>query len=415
MLLAGAAPASLHDNVFFGNGLAVGIIEGTVAATVRDNDVGEGGGSGLEIIGSNGNRIERNDFTAASDGGIVLERSSHNVLIGNEVSGCLRRRRAGDDRVEREPPRGKRADRERRRHHRRPIGRLRPGRQRHQRDERRRDRSRSLQPQRRAGQRPAVQRRGHHPVRFERQPRRGQQRQRELRDRRSRSKGLVPERVRRQRGQRHGRHGHRRRGSPSRAPGTSSTATPPAGTPGAGISVPSARHIAAAATSPTTTAAGGSTPATATSTAVATWPPATASRTSARAWTVTGRSCAGGRVAAADHDHRSAPALSAVGDAAFYFEADERYVMFECSLDGERVRPVHEPAALLGARASASTRFAVRASTSPATSSRAGPSPLDHRRGSRRRLWHAGDVRRRRRCVDRPEQRARPTRAPTRP
>ena len=43
--------------------------------------------SGLEVFDSNGNRIEGNDFTAASDGGIVLERSSHNVLIGNEVSG----------------------------------------------------------------------------------------------------------------------------------------------------------------------------------------------------------------------------------------------------------------------------------------------------------------------------------------
>jgi parallel beta-helix repeat protein len=49
--------------------------------------IGAGSDSGLEIIDSHGNRIERNLFAAASDGGIHVERSSYNVLAGNQVSG----------------------------------------------------------------------------------------------------------------------------------------------------------------------------------------------------------------------------------------------------------------------------------------------------------------------------------------
>ena len=88
VLLSGAAPGTdVHGSTFVGNALAVGIVDGTEGAVVRENSVGEGSGSGLEIIGSNGNRIERNYFAAASDGGVVLEGSSNNVLIGNDVSG----------------------------------------------------------------------------------------------------------------------------------------------------------------------------------------------------------------------------------------------------------------------------------------------------------------------------------------
>ena len=88
VVLSGAsAGTDVHHNTFFGNALAVGIVNGTEGATVRDNEIGEGSGSGLEIIGANGNRVLRNSFAAASDGGMVLEGASENVLIGNEVSG----------------------------------------------------------------------------------------------------------------------------------------------------------------------------------------------------------------------------------------------------------------------------------------------------------------------------------------
>ncbi|MGV1047288.1 MAG: hypothetical protein ACOYD4_02010, partial [Solirubrobacterales bacterium] len=62
VLLAGADPGTeVHTNHFAGNALAVGIVEGTTGTVVRDNHIGEGSGSGLEIVGSNYNTIAGND------------------------------------------------------------------------------------------------------------------------------------------------------------------------------------------------------------------------------------------------------------------------------------------------------------------------------------------------------------------
>jgi large repetitive protein len=86
--LSGAHSGNLiHSNTFVGNALAVGLVDGTEGAIVRDNAVPDGSGHGLEIIASHGNRLEGNAVTGGSDAGIVLEGSRRNVLVGNQVSG----------------------------------------------------------------------------------------------------------------------------------------------------------------------------------------------------------------------------------------------------------------------------------------------------------------------------------------
>jgi parallel beta-helix repeat protein len=87
LISAGGAGTEIRENEFTANALAVGLVEGTIGAAVRDNTVGDGGGSGLEIVGAHNNIIERNQFGVSSDGAIVLEHASHNTLIENEVSG----------------------------------------------------------------------------------------------------------------------------------------------------------------------------------------------------------------------------------------------------------------------------------------------------------------------------------------
>jgi parallel beta-helix repeat protein len=88
ILLSGAAPGNhIVANTFEENALAVGLVDGTEGAVVRDNRVGAGSGHAVEIIGSHGNRVEGNDLSGASDGGIVLSGASNNVLARNVISG----------------------------------------------------------------------------------------------------------------------------------------------------------------------------------------------------------------------------------------------------------------------------------------------------------------------------------------
>jgi parallel beta-helix repeat protein len=88
VLLSGAAPGNeVYANTFADNALAVGLVDGTRGAIMRDNLVATGSDHAVTIIGSSGNRVEGNDLTGASDGGLFLSRASNNVLVGNAMSG----------------------------------------------------------------------------------------------------------------------------------------------------------------------------------------------------------------------------------------------------------------------------------------------------------------------------------------
>lgn len=84
---------TVRNNTFTGNGDGVALVGGTEAALVTANTFGGNVGRAIYLLDASGNRIESNtvsgltaDPTLGSDGGIALDSSPDNVIVGNTLS-----------------------------------------------------------------------------------------------------------------------------------------------------------------------------------------------------------------------------------------------------------------------------------------------------------------------------------------